>query len=159
MRLFGLIGFPLGHSFSKKFFEDKFLKENLNDCAFELFPLENIFEIEKLFKNNNLQGLAVTIPYKETVIPYLTNMSVAAKEIGAVNCIKFNIEGTIGYNTDVIGFEKSLLPLLKPHHLKALVLGTGGASKAVQFVLKKLQIDFLLVSRHSNAEKNIFSYH
>ena len=159
MRLFGLIGFPLGHSFSKKFFEDKFLKENLNDCAFELFPLENIFEIEKLFKNNNLQGLAVTIPYKETVIPYLTNMSVAAKEIGAVNCIKSNIEGTIGYNTDVIGFEKSLLPLLKPHHLKALVLGTGGASKAVQFVLKKLQIDFLLVSRHSNAEKNIFSYH
>ncbi len=158
MRLFGLIGFPLGHSFSKKYFEEKFLRDNINDCVFELFPLEEIGAIEKLFDNKDLQGLAVTIPYKETVIPYLTDISSAAKEIGAVNCINFTENGTIGYNTDVIGFEKSLTPLLKSNNSKALVLGTGGASKAVQFVLKKLVIDFVVVSRKSNAEKNIISY-
>ena len=158
MRLFGLIGFPLGHSFSKKYFEEKFLTEDEHDCKFELFPLEDIVEAEYLFKNTNLHGLAVTIPYKETVIPFLTNTTTAAKEIGAVNCIKINDKNRIGYNTDVVGFEKSFTPLLKPHHSKALVLGTGGASKAVQFVLKKLNIDFALVSRNSNAEKNIISY-
>ena len=158
MRLFGLIGFPLGHSFSKKYFEEKFLKENINDCAFKLFPLQEIAAVEKLFENKSLHGLAVTIPYKETVIPFLTNTTTAAKEIGAVNCIKINDKNRIGYNTDVVGFEKSFTPLLKPHHTKALVLGTGGASKAVQFVLKKLNIDFALVSRNSNAEKNIISY-
>jgi shikimate dehydrogenase len=159
MRLFGLIGFPLGHSFSKKYFEEKFVKENLKDCLFELFPLKEIEDFKKLIENNiNLHGLAVTIPYKETVIPYLTDISAAAKEIGAVNCIKFNDVNTVGFNTDVVGFEKSLTPLLKPHHTTALVLGTGGASKAVQFVLKKLGVNFLLVSRNSLAEKNIISY-
>lgn len=159
MRLFGLIGYPLGHSFSKKYFEEKFLKENLNDCRFELFPLEKIEIFEKLLEDNkNINGLAVTIPYKETVIPYLSKITAEAKEIGAVNCIKFIGENTIGHNTDVIGFERSLKPLLKFHHTKALILGTGGASKAVQFVLKKFNIDFTLVSRNSNAEKNIISY-
>ena len=158
MRLFGLIGFPLGHSFSKKYFEEKFKHENLNDCAFELFPLKEIAAVEKLFQNKSLQGLAVTIPYKEKIIPFLTEVDAAATEIGAVNCIKIINEERIGYNTDVIGFEKSLIPILKPHHTKALILGTGGASKAVQFVLKKLGIDFLLVSRNRITEKNIISY-
>lgn len=159
MRLFGLIGFPLGHSFSKKYFEEKFLNENLHDCSFELFPLQKIEHCKILFeKNETLQGLAVTIPYKETVIPYLTEITNDVSEIGAVNCIKFIDKKTIGYNTDVIGFKKSFTPLLKPYHTKALVLGTGGASKAIQFVLKKSGINFLLVSRNRIAEKNIISY-
>lgn len=159
MRLFGLIGFPLGHSFSKQYFEEKFLKENLDDCAFESWPLEKIEALKELIENNkNLHGLAVTIPYKETVIPYLTNISDTAKEIGAVNCMKFTDQHTMGFNTDVVGFEKSFTPLLKPHHKKALILGTGGASKAIQFVFKKTGIKFLLVSRNSVSEKNIISY-
>ncbi len=148
MKQYGLIGYPLGHSFSKKYFEEKFKREHLQDCSFELFSIKKVEELKKIIASNqNLKGLAVTIPYKEAVMTLLTEISDTAKEIGAVNCIKIIDEKTIGYNTDVIGFEKSLLPLLKPHHTKALVLGTGGASKAVQYVLKKLNIYFLLVSR------------
>ncbi len=159
MKLFGLIGYPLGHSFSKKYFEDKFAKEQLKDCAFELFPLQQIQQYESLkAMHENLLGLAVTIPYKETVIPYLSNISAEAKAIGAVNCIKFFGNKTMGYNTDLVGFENSLLPLLQPHHTKALVLGTGGASKAVQYVLKKLGIDFLLVSRNKTGTSNTITY-
>ena len=152
MKQFGLIGYPLGHSFSKKYFEDKFSKENLNDCVFDLFPIKEIGEFKNLIiEQQNLIGLAVTIPYKETVIPFLDNITEAAKNIGAVNCIQFENGKTIGYNTDVTGFEKSLLPLLQPHHQNAMILGTGGASKAVQYVLKKLGIPFLLVSRNKTA--------
>ena len=159
MRLFGLIGFPLAHSFSKQYFEQKFTKENLYDCAFELLPLQKIDDYKILIeRNRTLCGLAVTIPYKESIVPYLTDIVAIAKEIGAVNCIKFIDKKSIGYNTDVIGFEKSFAPLLKPHHTRALILGTGGASKAVQFVLKKLGINFLLVSRNKIAEENIISY-
>jgi shikimate dehydrogenase len=148
MKQYGLIGYPLGHSFSKKYFEEKFIKEHLEDCSFELYPLETIGEFEHLIATHqNFLGLAVTIPHKEAVMPLLTKISDAAKTIGAVNCIQFSEVGTIGYNTDVIGFEKSLQPLLETHHTKALVLGNGGASKAVQYVLKKLSIDFLLISR------------
>ncbi len=153
MKQFGLIGYPLGHSFSKKYFEEKFAKENLQGYSFELFSIEKVEAIKEIIANNkNLQGLAVTIPHKETVMPLITEISDAAKAIGAVNCIKIKDGKTIGYNTDVIGFEKSLLPLLQPHHTKALVLGTGGASKAVQYVLKKLGISFLLVSRNRSNE-------
>jgi shikimate dehydrogenase len=159
MKKFGLIGYPLGHSFSKKYFEDKFILENLRDCAFELYPLPQIEAFKLLIATEqNLVGLAVTIPYKEMVIPLLTNISDAAKEIGAVNCIKFLGDETIGYNTDVVGFEKSLLPLLSPHHTKALVLGTGGASKAVQYILKNRGIDFLLVSRNKMDKDNAITY-
>jgi shikimate dehydrogenase len=148
MKQYGLIGYPLGHSFSKKYFEEKFIKERLMDCGFELYPLKVIEEFKHLIATQqNLLGLAVTIPHKEAVMPLLTKISDAAKAIGAVNCIQFLEGGTTGYNTDVIGFEKSLQPLLEVHHAKALVLGNGGASKAVQYVLKKLSIDFLLVSR------------
>lgn len=151
MKLYGLIGFPLTHSFSKKYFEEKFAKERIMDCRFELFPLKNINGFVELIKTEQPCGIAVTIPYKETVIPFLTNIDSAAKEIGAVNCISFSEDGLKGYNTDAIGFEQSLLPLLKPYHSKALVLGTGGSSKAVQYVLKKNNIDFLTVSRNANA--------
>jgi shikimate dehydrogenase len=153
MKQFGLIGYPLGHSFSKKYFEEKFAKEHLQGCSFELFSIEKIEAFTDIISNNkSLKGLAVTIPHKKTIMPLLTEISDAAKTIGAVNCIKIKDGKTIGYNTDVIGFEKSLLPLLQPHHTKALVLGTGGASKAVQYVLKKLGISFLLVSRNRSNE-------
>ena len=159
MHLYGLIGYPLGHSFSKKYFTHKFEKEGLEDCFFELFPLENIEQFPALLQANpSLNGIAVTIPYKESVIPFLHHLNIEAKKIGAVNCIKLN-EGILkGYNTDIIGFEKSFKPLLKPQHTKAFILGTGGASKAVQYVLTALKIPFMVVSRVADMAKEIIAY-
>lgn len=156
MNLYGLIGYPLGHSFSKKYFTDKFKKEGLRDCFFELFPLQNIDDIPKLIlEQPNLKGLAVTIPHKQAVMPFLKSIDKEAMKAGAVNCIKILPNEMIGYNTDIIGFEKSFSALLKSHHTKALVLGTGGASKAVQYVLNKLQIPFVLVSRKPEGKHTI----
>ena len=154
MNLYALIGYPLGHSFSKKYFTDKFEREGLEDCFFELFPIENIGLFEQLIDDHpDLKGLAVTIPYKQSVTTFLDEFSDEAVEIGAVNCIKFSGKRLIGYNTDAIGFEKSFSPLLQPHHAKALVLGTGGSSKAVTYILKKINIPFLLVSRTPKKEE------
>jgi shikimate dehydrogenase len=157
MKKFGLIGFPLEHSFSRKFFSEKFEKENI-DAVYNLYELENINLFSKLVKNENLYGLNVTIPYKETIIPFLDKIDETAKKIGAVNVIKFdkNQNQLIGYNSDCVGFEKSLLPLLKSHHSKALILGTGGASKAINYVLQKLNIETKFVSRTAN--KNQLTY-
>ena len=151
MRQFGLIGYPLSHSFSQKFFTEKFLQENIVNAKYDNFPIASIESFAGLWKENpNLEGLNVTIPYKKEVIPFLDHSSAVVQEIHACNCIrKFNNE-LYGYNTDVIGFEKSLLPFLKPHHTHALILGTGGASAAVQWVLQKLNIQFQLVSRNTN---------
>ncbi|WP_276481244.1 shikimate dehydrogenase family protein [Paraflavitalea pollutisoli] len=148
MKQYGLIGYPLSHSFSQRFFTDKFSKEQIEGCVYDNFPLENIDVLrEVLARYPNLAGLNVTIPYKEKVIAYLDHQSDVVKKIGACNCIKF-VQGKLhGYNTDVTGFEESLRPLLAAHHQKALVLGTGGAAKAVHFVLEKLGIIFLEVSR------------
>ena len=152
MRQFGLIGYPLSHSFSQKFFTEKFLQENIVNAKYDNFPIPSIESFAGLWKENpNLEGLNVTIPYKKEVIPFLQHSSAVVQEINACNCIrKFNNE-LYGYNTDVIGFEKSLLPFLKPHHTQALILGTGGASAAVQWVLQKLNIQFQIVSRKGNA--------
>ena len=152
MRQFGLIGYPLSHSFSQKFFTEKFLQENIVNAKYDNFPIPSIESFAGLWKENpNLEGLNVTIPYKKEVIPFLDHSSAVVQEINACNCIrKFNNE-LYGYNTDVIGFEKSLLPFLKPHHTQALILGTGGASAAVQWVLQKLNIQFQIVSRKGNA--------
>jgi shikimate dehydrogenase len=154
MRLFGLIGYPLSHSFSQKYFVEKFKREGITDCRYELFSLKSIDDLKEILKENaNLEGVNVTIPYKQQVLPYLYSLSGILKEIKACNCIKI-IEGKLfGYNTDVIGFEKSLLPILEPWHKKALILGNGGATAAVIFVLKKLNIDFDIVSRslHTNS--------
>ena len=159
MNLYGLIGYPLGHSFSKKYFDQKFIDENITGSSFELFAIKDINKFLKLIEENtNLKGLAVTIPHKQSILPFINYVTVAAKEIGAVNCIKFVDGHTTGHNTDVVGFEKSLLPLLQPHHTKALVLGTGGSSKAVQYVLKLLKIDFLLVSRDNSNIQNCIAY-
>lgn len=148
MRLFGLIGFPLSHSFSKGFFTDKFEKEGITGCRYENFPIEDISRFPLLWKEHpQLEGLNVTIPYKQAVIPFLDDFSEAAQEIGAVNCVQLRNNRLKGHNTDVIGFKRSLEPLLKPHHTKALILGAGGAAKAVKFALKQLGISYTEVSR------------
>ena len=155
MNLFGLIGYPLSHSFSASYFAEKFKKEGITDAEFRLFELNNIQEIKHLLINEPfLKGLSVTIPYKEKIIPYLDKLDEVAQKVGAVNSIKISkINNKIylkGYNTDVIGFEKTLTPLLEIHHKKALVLGTGGASKAVVYVLEKLKIPYRIVSRNKS---------
>jgi len=151
MKVFGLIGYPLSHSFSKGFFAEKFQKEGISDCIYENFPLEDISQFPALLEQQpDLRGLNVTIPYKEAVLPWLDELSPAAEQIKAVNCIQFHEGIRIGFNTDVMGFKRSLQPLLKPHHTNALVLGTGGAAKAVMFVLQKLNIPYTVVSRRAH---------
>lgn len=158
MKLYGLIGYPLGHSFSKQYFTEKFEKEGLKDCRFEAFPIESILEFPGLLRTNPLlQGLSVTIPYKEQVLPYVDHYSDAVKAIGATNSISIKNGRLTAYNTDIVGFEKSFVPLLQPQHRAALVLGTGGASKAVQYVLRKLGVDFLVVTRNKT-QPNQISY-
>jgi shikimate dehydrogenase len=157
MRLYGLIGYPLTHSFSKKYFTEKFEKEGLTDCRFENFPLASAAEIRNLVQQQpDLLGLSVTIPHKETILPYLDETDELVRKIKACNCIKIAAGRLIGFNTDVTGFEKSLTPLLQPHHKKALILGTGGASKAVAYVLKKKNISVRYVSRKPSAKNLSF---
>ncbi|MEA4981896.1 MAG: shikimate dehydrogenase [Paludibacter sp.] len=160
MRFFGLIGYPLGHSFSKIYFTEKFDKENI-PAQYDLYPLENISQFSNLILSVELTGLNVTIPYKEQIIPFLDELDETAAEIGAVNVIKFHRqEGKFlmkGYNTDAIGFENAIRPFLKSHHTHALILGTGGASKAVDYTLRKLGISTTFVSRKSSP--GILSYH
>jgi shikimate dehydrogenase len=151
--LYGLIGYPLTHSFSKKYFTDKFSKENISDCSYELFPIESIISLPDLFiQYPNLKGLNVTIPYKEDVLSFLHRSTQSVQEIGACNCIHIQNSELVGYNTDVIGFETMLLPHVKPHHTDALILGTGGAAKAVAWVLQKMGIRFSFVSRNVGVE-------
>ncbi len=159
MKIYGLIGFPLTHSFSKKYFTEKFTQEAINDCLFELFPLEQIDSLPALLKAQPpLAGLAVTIPFKESVIDYLDEVDEVAKGIGSVNCIAIHSGGTKGFNTDYLGFRSSIFPLLGLPHPKALVLGTGGSSKAIQFVLRELAIPFLLVSRNPSNHPGSIDY-
>lgn len=146
MRKFGLIGFPLTHSFSRKYFTDLFSAEGIQ-ASYENFPLEKIEDIIPLVKDPSLEGINVTIPFKEAVLSYLDDLSDAVKEIGACNCIHIQDVKKIGYNTDVIGFERTLERKLKASHQQALVLGTGGAAKAVCYVLKKKKISYLQISR------------
>jgi shikimate dehydrogenase len=159
MRKFGLIGYPLSHSFSPAYFAGKFAREGYTDCSYEAFPIPSIDQLIALIADNpGLEGINVTIPYKKAVIPFLQNTTEAVKQTAACNCIKIKNGSLTGYNTDVTGFEKSLLPCLKPSHAKALILGTGGAAAAVEYVLKKLGIAFLFVSRNKQAGKNILTY-
>ena len=152
-RLYGLIGKNISYSFSKKYFTEKFVLGNLVECTYENFDLQNIEEFPNLIANNpDLIGLNVTIPYKESVIPFLNKLSKNAAQIGAVNVIRFTKKGKLkGYNSDYYGFMKSLKHLLQPHHKKALILGTGGAAKAVAFALDQLQILYTFVSREEKA--------
>lgn len=149
MRLFGLIGYPLSHSFSLTYFNEKFRREGLKDCRFDNYPISSIESFNDLIvsKGNDLKGLAVTIPYKQSVLKYINEKKHIPDGVSACNCIKIAGTKLIGYNTDIIGFENSLVPLLKSFHNKALILGNGGATSAVAFVLKRLEIEFKIVSR------------
>ena len=159
MNLYGLIGYPLGHSFSKQYFTEKFEREGIRDCLFEAFPIPSIAEFPALLKENpSLKGLSVTIPYKEQVLQYVDELSDEVRGIGATNSIKINNGKLTAFNTDIAGFEQSFIKLLQPHHQKALVLGTGGASKAVQYVLRKLSIGFLVVTRNNESRPGYINY-
>lgn len=170
---YGLIGFPLSHSFSKKYFTEKFEKENIINAQYNLYPLENIDQLPQLITSNNqLKGLNVTIPHKETIIPYLHTLDETAQAVGAVNCIKIQISNSqlavgksqipnsyelrttnyelTGYNTDIFGFRQSIKPFLEIHHERALIVGTGGASKAVAYVLNEIGIDCYFVTRNKS---------
>ncbi|MBI1227498.1 MAG: shikimate dehydrogenase [Bacteroidetes bacterium] len=160
MRLFGIIGYPLSHSFSPGYFTTKFEKEGIIDCRYDAFPLASLdFFTAFLEETDGLVGLNVTIPYKSLIIPHLHYLSEEARGIGAVNVVKIKNGILTGYNSDVFGFEKSLVRFLPPSILfgiKALVLGTGGAAKAVKFSLKKLGIPFLNVSRHNGPDTIVY---
>ena len=146
MRHFGLIGKSLGHSFSAKFFNGKFKAEQI-DADYQLFEIEDVADIDRLIKEHNLEGFNVTIPYKEAIIPYLDGLTKEAHDIGAVNCVVIKNGQKIGHNTDLTGIEASLHWLDIDSMPKALILGTGGASKAVQYALKRRGIEFMVVSR------------
>ena len=155
-RKFGLIGKNIDYSFSKKYFSEKFKKENL-DCTYSNFDIENISLIESILQKNGISGYNVTIPYKQEIIKFLDEIDEVAKTIGAVNTIKKIDNKNIGFNTDCIGFEKSLIPLIenkKPD--SALILGGGGASKAVKYVLKKIKINYSTVSRKEGKSEFIY---
>jgi shikimate dehydrogenase len=158
MRLFGLIGHPLGHSFSKRYFTEKFAREGIRDCTYELFQMESLSGFRQLWQEHpELEGLNVTIPHKENILAYLDRQTDIVRQIGACNCIRRTSEGLTGYNTDVAGFEKSLSAQLEDSHVAALILGTGGAAKAVQYVLEKKGIEYRYVSRRP-VDKTTVSY-
>lgn len=156
MKKYGLIGHPLTHSFSQKYFTDKFEKEQITGCEYQLFDIKTINELSGVLKSNpELKGLNVTIPYKEQVIPFLDKISDDAKLIGAVNTIKIEDNKLIGYNTDYFGFKQSLKPFIEISQERALIIGTGGASKAIFHALSSLNINCLFVSRNPKNDNEI----
>lgn len=158
MRLFGLVGYPLSHSFSKFFFTEKFKKENLDDCRYENFELTNIKLFKELkVKNPTLCGLNVTIPYKSSIIPFLSQLHPVAAETGAVNTILFSNDATKGFNTDVTGFYQTIKDNISSSHHRALVLGTGGSAKAIAYVLRQLKIPYTQVSRNDKVSAMLYS--
>ncbi len=159
MNQYGLIGYPLGHSFSKAYFENKFVQEKIDNCSFEVFEITGIEAITSLLKQYpNLKGLSVTIPYKQQVLQYVHVLSAEVKFIGATNSIKISKGVLTAYNTDIIGFKQSFITKLQSHHTNALILGTGGASKAVQYVLSQLGIAYTIVSRNIIDQNNCILY-
>lgn len=159
MKRYGLLGYPLTHSFSKRYFTEKFEKENI-DSKYDNFEIDNINKFPSIIKNNpEIVGLNVTIPYKEQVLPYLDELNDSAREIGAVNTIRVQPtkSGVFlkGFNTDTYGFETTIKPFINKHHKKALILGTGGASKALKYVLTKLGIEFISASIEDLKDKEI----
>ena len=176
MKHYGLIGYPLSHSFSKKYFTEKFLRERIAESEYHLFPIEHITELPQLLRDNpELCGLNVTVPYKISVLKYLDWIEADAKSAGAVNCIRISAESPVeaafsgeigirghdfrleGFNTDIYGFEMSLKPFLKDHHDQALVLGDGGAARAVKCVLESLGINFKVVTRKPDRDNLLFN--
>jgi shikimate dehydrogenase len=158
MRKYGLIGYPLTHSFSQRFFTEKFGREGISDCVYSNFSMAGIDELSGVLADPELRGLNVTIPYKEKVIPFLHGQSPVVAETGACNCIRIEGRKLVGHNTDVVGFEQSLARKLGDHHRQALVLGTGGAAKAVEYVLRKLGISYRLVTRKPRPDTGDLGY-
>ncbi len=159
MRLFGIIGFPLSHSFSEKFFTEKFTAEGIIDAQFKPFAIEQVDMLHDILQQHpNLNGFAITIPHKKAVLDFLNETTTEVKLMGACNCVRIRNGKLFGYNTDVIGFEKSFAKHLQHHHTKALVLGTGGAAAAVEFVLRKRNIDYLSVSRTKSEDSKTLTY-
>lgn len=155
-RKYGLIGKNINYSFSKKYFNDKFLKENITNCSYENYDLQSVKDFKKIIKDNAIKGFNVTIPYKEEIMEFINKIDPIAKKIGAINTIKIHNKNIIeGYNTDYIGFVISLKNLIS-NQKKALVLGTGGASKAIIFGLSSIGIESTIVSR--NKREGVISY-
>lgn len=161
MDKYGLIGFPLSHSFSKGYFGDKFKKEGIR-AVYDNYELSSLDQVVPLFSDQGIKGLNVTIPYKEKIIPYLDELDETARAIGAVNVVRFveteNGRKAVGYNSDVIGFVNSIKPYLKPCHTHALILGTGGAAKAVEYGLRCEGLQIRYVSRKADEVSGILSY-
>jgi shikimate dehydrogenase len=176
MKHYGLIGYPLSHSFSKKYFSEKFEKEHITDARYDLFPIEHITQLPELLRQNpGLCGLNVTVPHKIGVLKYLDWIEHDARKAGAVNCIRISAQSPVsaafsgevgvigddfrleGFNTDIYGFEMSLKPLLKDHHDKALVLGDGGAARAVKCVLENLGVEYKVVTRKPHPGNLLFA--
>ena len=155
MRVFGIIGYPLDHSFSQKYFSEKFQREGIMGCKYETYPIKSIDELERVLRQEpQLEGLNITIPHKQSILSFLDDSTNIPFGLNACNCVRIVDGKLIGYNTDVIGFERSLLSRLNDHHTKALILGNGGAAEAVKFVLQRLNINYKIVSRkiHKDAE-------
>ncbi|MEP7169941.1 MAG: hypothetical protein ABI855_11275 [Bacteroidota bacterium] len=164
MKTYGLIGYPLHHTFSEKYFSDKFKREKIEDCEYKIFPLQNIGELPKLIKNfPDLAGLNVTLPYKQAVLPFINDLDPLAKNVGAVNAIKITRSSykyfLKGYNTDAYAFQESIKPLLKPVHKAALILGNGGAARAIQRALiYGLNIDHIMFVTRQPANIGTLKY-
>jgi shikimate dehydrogenase len=163
MKTYGLIGYKLGHSFSQKFFTEKITAENLTNCEYVNFELDTIDDFPQIFnQGKRICGLNCTIPYKQQIIPFLNEIDAEAAQIGAINTIKVATKNgnqfLKGYNTDLYGFEHSIRPMLQEKHRKALILGTGGASKAVRFFFDKMGISYLSATTKSEPDHNEISY-
>ena len=158
MRRYGLIGYPLSHSFSQQYFTEKFRREGISDCTYSNFSLSSIGRLPAVLQDPELCGLNITIPYKQEVLPFLDVRSDVVAAIGACNCIRIDGGVRTGHNTDVVGFEQSLVGRLGGHHRRALVLGTGGASKAVEWILGKLGIEYRMVTRRPRAGSSDLGY-
>lgn len=156
MRRFGLFGHPLEHSYSKKFFTEKFQREGKNDCVYDNYDTENIYDLKKIVRETpGLMGLNITIPFKQEIIPMLDNLDDISQKISAVNTVRIVRHDPtrfelFGYNTDAWGFELAIRPILRPHHRRALILGTGGSAKAVSYVFRKLNIEHFFVTREES---------
>ena len=154
MKKFGLIGFPLGHSFSKNFFKEKFSRERHSEITYENFEINSLGKLSDILANNpDLRGFNVTIPYKEKIISFLDDIDTTAKKIGSVNTVKISDGKLIGYNTDYLGFRESIISWLPNTNISALVLGSGGSSKAIKYVLDDLRISYKVISRDSSDMK------
>jgi len=157
MKSYGLLGKQLSHSFSKQYFSEKFLREEIQDATYQNFEISSIDDFKPLLQSNpKLSGLNVTIPYKQSILGYLDEVDPVAEEIGAINTLQFKKNGIIkGHNTDVIGFRNSIKPFLDTNHSRALIFGTGGASKAIAYVLKSIGVPYYFVSRNPLSAKEI----